>query len=73
MTPRRAVLLGAIAISCSLPVVAPARAQAECVGENCMPKQDVEECSGENCSPTPDTPVEECTGENCNPTPEDQN
>jgi hypothetical protein len=69
MSISRAALLGAIAISCFLPIVdpaSPARAQ-ECIGENCMPAQDSPEaaCKGENCMAPQNKPEADCRGENC--------
>ncbi len=53
-----------------------ARAQTECMGENCetAPDDAVVECKGEDCSlPDQETPVETCSGQECTLAPADQN
>ena len=68
---RRTILLSAMALCLSLPLVGYARAAEPeaCTGENCMPEQDLEECTGQDCQ-LPSRPAEECTGENCSQTPD---
>ena len=68
MNPFRAVLVGAIVVSCNLIVAATdGSAEEECKGQDCMPAP--QECSGADCAATLDNPVEECTGQDCTPKP----
>ena len=56
MNPFRAVLVGAIVVSCNLMVAATdGSAEEECKGQDCMPAP--QECSGADCAATLDNPV----------------